>query len=111
MYCLLETVKGSQEIINGDDGDRTAYGSGHYANPLSAQSRSLSAEWTRDDLAAKSGVFANTIKNFENGISDPKRSTMLKWKRALEQAGIEFLDPTDDGKGEGVRFKSSRGKR
>jgi transcriptional regulator with XRE-family HTH domain len=72
--------------------------------------RSL-AEWTRDDLAAKSGVFANTIKNFENGISDPKRSTMLKWKRALEQAGIEFLDPTDDGKGEGVRFKSSRGKR
>ena len=67
--------------------------------------------WTRDDLAKKSGVFANTIKNFENGISDPKRSTMLQWKRALEQAGVEFLDPTDDGKGEGVRFKSAKGKR
>jgi len=44
-------------------------------------------------------------------VSDPKRSTMLAWKRALEQAGVEFLDPTDDGKGEGVRFKSAKGKR
>jgi transcriptional regulator with XRE-family HTH domain len=67
--------------------------------------------YTREDLAAKSGVFANTIKNFENGTSDPKRSTMLSWKRALEQASVEFLEPTDDGKSEGVRFKSAKGKR
>jgi hypothetical protein len=33
---------------------------------------------------------------------------MLKWKRALEAAGVEFLESTEDGKGEGVRFKSVR---
>ena len=31
--------------------------------------------------------------------------SMLKWKRALEQAGVEFLDATEDGRGEGLRFK------
>jgi hypothetical protein len=56
--------------------------------------------------SAKRGV-PNTIKNIENGISDPKRSTMLLWKRALEQAGVEFLDQTDDGRGEGVRFRTA----
>jgi hypothetical protein len=35
----------------------------------------------------------------------------LKWKRALEQAGFKFLDATDDGRGEGVRYKSAKGKR
>jgi hypothetical protein len=32
------------------------------------------------------------------------------FKRALETAGVEFLEPTEDGKGEGVRFKSAKGK-
>jgi hypothetical protein len=36
---------------------------------------------------------------------------MLKWRRALEAAGVEFLDFTDDGKGEGVRFKTVKGRR
>jgi transcriptional regulator with XRE-family HTH domain len=61
--------------------------------------------WTREDLADASGVFANTIRNFEHGISDPKLSTLHKWRRALESAGVEFIDPTD-GKGSGVRLKS-----
>jgi hypothetical protein len=62
-------------------------------------------------LAKRSETAAETVKRFEFRGSDPKRSTMLKWKRALEQAGVEFLDPTDDGKGEGVRFKSAKGRR
>jgi transcriptional regulator with XRE-family HTH domain len=67
--------------------------------------------WTREDLADASGVFANTIRNFEHGISDPKLSTLHKWRRALETAGVEFIDPTDD-KGPGVRLKCSKeGKR
>jgi len=36
---------------------------------------------------------------------------MLKWRRALEAACVEFLDLTDEGKGEGDRFKSANGKR
>jgi len=69
--------------------------------------------WTRDDLAEKSGVFANTIKNFENGISDPKLSTLHKWRRALEAGGVEFIDDgakSDDG-GPGVRLRGVKVKR
>jgi transcriptional regulator with XRE-family HTH domain len=62
--------------------------------------------WTRDDLAAQSGVFANTIRNFEHGTSDPKLSTLHKWRRALEAAGVEFIDE-DQVKGPGVRLKES----
>jgi hypothetical protein len=35
---------------------------------------------------------------------------MLKWKRALDQVGVEFLEPAD-GKGEGVRFKTAKERR
>ena len=64
-------------------------------------------KWTRDDLAARSGVFANTIKNFENGTSDPKRSTLLKWRRALEKGGVIFND-ADTEAGPGVRLRDER---
>lgn len=64
--------------------------------------------WSRDVLAQKSGTAAETVQGFESRGSDPKRSTMLKWQRALEEAGVEFFDPTPDGKGEGVRFRSTK---
>jgi transcriptional regulator with XRE-family HTH domain len=62
---------------------------------------------TREELADASGFFANTIRNFEHGISDPKLSTLHKWRRALEAVGVEFIDPAG-GKGPGVRLKSDR---
>jgi transcriptional regulator with XRE-family HTH domain len=71
-------------------------------------------DWTREDLAAKSGVSRNTVKGFERDGTDPKLSTLHKWRRALEAAGVEFIDDghkSDDG-GPGVRMsKSTRGKR
>jgi transcriptional regulator with XRE-family HTH domain len=70
-------------------------------------------QWSREKLAEKSGVAAETVKRFEFRGSDPKQSTLLKWKRALEQAGVELID---DGAhsfegGPGVRFKSAKTKR
>ena len=67
--------------------------------------------WSRDTLAEKSGISAESVHGFETRGTDPKRSTMLKWRRALEQAGVEFLEPSEDGKGEGVRFKSAKARR
>src|SRR5262245_43481088 len=58
---------------------------------------------TREDLAAKSGVSSNTVKGFERGNSDPKLSTLHKWRRALEAAGVIFIDPDADA-GPGVRL-------
>ena len=66
--------------------------------------------WSRDDLAKKSGVAANTAKGFETLGTDPKLSTLHKWRRALEAAGVEFIDPTED-RGPGVLLKVEGRKR
>jgi len=65
--------------------------------------RSL-VEWSREDLAKHSKVAHNTIKDFEGGKSDPKQSTLLKWMRVLQAAGVTFIDE-DDAYGAGVRWK------
>jgi len=67
-------------------------------------------DWTRDDLADKSGVAAVTAIGFEHGRTDPKVSTLYKWKRALEQAGVTFIEETETD-GPGVRLKKVRPKR
>lgn len=57
--------------------------------------------WSRQDLADASSVPAITIEKFEGG-ADSKQSTIIKLRRACENAGIVFLDGTVSD-GEGVR--------
>ena len=69
--------------------------------------------WSREDLAGKSGTGAETVKNFELRGSDPKMGTVQKWKRALETAGVMFIDPgakSDEGDA-GVRLRGAKAKR
>jgi predicted transcriptional regulator len=66
--------------------------------------------WTRADLAKQSGVAVPTITGFELQGADSKISTLHKLKRALEQAGVTFIDETDIN-GPGVRLKKVRPKR
>jgi transcriptional regulator with XRE-family HTH domain len=61
--------------------------------------------WTRDDLAAKSGVATITALGFELRRTDPKVSTVQKWRRALEAAGVQFIDEDGTG-GVGVRLRA-----
>jgi transcriptional regulator with XRE-family HTH domain len=68
-------------------------------------------DWSRDDLARESKTSAETLKNFELRGTDPRQGTVIKWQRALERAGVRFLDTNDEGEGEGVRFKAAKGKR
>ena len=71
--------------------------------------RSL-VKWSREDLAKKSGVAAVTIKGFELLGADSKISTLNKLRRALEGAGVEFIDDgakSDEG-GPGVRLRKRR---
>jgi transcriptional regulator with XRE-family HTH domain len=71
-------------------------------------------KWSREDLSDNSGVAAVTIKGFELLGADSKISTLNKLRRALEVAGVEFIDDghkSDEG-GPGVRLtRSTRGKR
>jgi transcriptional regulator with XRE-family HTH domain len=66
--------------------------------------------WSREELAEKSGMSAQAIREFELGSSDPKMGTVQRWKRALEAAGVKFID-ADDQDGAGVRLRGSKVKR
>jgi transcriptional regulator with XRE-family HTH domain len=58
--------------------------------------------WGVRKLAEKAGVTANTVTRIENG-ADAKQSTLDALQRALEAAGVEFID----GGQPGVRMKEN----
>jgi transcriptional regulator with XRE-family HTH domain len=64
--------------------------------------------WGVRELAGKAGVTANTVTRIENG-SDAKQSTLDRLQRALETAGVEFID--ENGGGAGVRLRKRALKR
>jgi transcriptional regulator with XRE-family HTH domain len=71
-------------------------------------------DWSRQDLAAKSGTAAETVQGFESRGSDPKLSTLNRWRRALEVGGVLFIDPNPlggDEHGPGVRLRGAKAKR
>jgi ribosome-binding protein aMBF1 (putative translation factor) len=63
--------------------------------------------WSRDTLAAKSGTAAETVQGFESRGTDPKLSTVNKWQRALEGAGVEFQDENAE-RGPGVHLQKGK---
>jgi DNA-binding XRE family transcriptional regulator len=56
------------------------------------------------DLAQQAGINVQTLRNYENEVSEPAHKTWLKIKRALEQAGVRFIDE-DSSDGPGVRLR------
>ena len=50
-------------------------------------------------------VTANTVTRFENG-ADAKQSTIESLRRALQAAGVEFID--ENGGGAGVRLRKPK---
>ena len=57
---------------------------------------------TQSELATKSGVSVGTVINFETGERQPIRAVIEAIRKALEDAGIEFIP--ENGGGLGVRF-------
>jgi DNA-binding XRE family transcriptional regulator len=58
--------------------------------------------WTQKELGEKARVSDMTIRQFELGTTNPMRATLDALQRALEKAGVEFIE--DDG----VRMKRRR---
>jgi transcriptional regulator with XRE-family HTH domain len=77
-------------------------------SPAQVRAARALLNWSRDDLAERSGSFVNTVANFESGKSDPKRSTLLAWRKAFAAAGVEFTDETEEH-GPGVRLRKRKG--
>lgn len=64
-------------------------------------------DWSMLDLARAAGVSVSTVKRFEGGGAQPvSRDTVATMQRALEAAGVHFLD--DDGDGPGLRLQRHR---
>ena len=65
--------------------------------------------WSREMVAAASGVSLATIKRIEpgEGTLSTKVETLEKLKTALEAAGVEFTN----GNQPGVRMRNSKSKR
>ncbi len=59
--------------------------------------------WSLDDLAMASGVHRNTLSNFETRKYDGEPEKLAAVKRALESAGVIFID--ENGEAAGVRLR------
>ena len=59
-------------------------------------------DWGVRDLAAEANVSPNTVARLERG-EDAREETIQRIRRALERAGIEFIE--ENGGGAGVRLK------
>ena len=71
-------------------------------NGIQLRMARVAVGWGVRELADKAGVTANTVTRIENG-ADAKQSTIERLRRALEAAGIEFIE--ENGGGPGVRLR------
>ena len=58
-------------------------------------------DWSQDELAARSNLSESTVRDFEKGRRVPSINNLAAIRRALEAAGVEFID----GDQPGVRLK------
>jgi transcriptional regulator with XRE-family HTH domain len=74
-----------------------------------AQCRAARAllDWTQDDLSRAAEVGVVTLRQFEKGVSQPRRAILTALRRplrrALENAGVKFIN--GKGGGPGVRLR------
>ena len=59
--------------------------------------------WSQDQLAKVSTVSVTTVRNFERGAISPTANNLAALRRALEGAGVIFVD--ENGQGAGVRLR------
>ena len=62
-------------------------------------------EWSRLRLAEAANVAERTLIDFERGARQPYDRTLADIRRALEDAGIIFIDENEEGSG--VRLRKS----
>jgi transcriptional regulator with XRE-family HTH domain len=63
-------------------------------------------DWSQQELADHAGVGIVTIRQLEAGVHEPRRATLDVVRRALEAAGVHFID--ENGGGAGVRLRKPR---
>jgi len=54
-------------------------------------------DWSQAELAARSNLSESTIRDFEKGRRIPSINNLAAVRRALEAAGVEFIDGDQPG--------------
>jgi transcriptional regulator with XRE-family HTH domain len=62
--------------------------------------------WSQQELAVRAGVGIMTVHQLEKDGSQPRRATLEVVQRALESAGVEFIE--ENGGGAGVRLRKKK---
>ncbi len=77
---------------------------GRWLMRIPAQCRAGRAllEWSQADLAHASHLGLSTIRDFEKGRRVPSHNNLAGIRRALEEAGVNFID--ENGGGPGARL-------
>jgi transcriptional regulator with XRE-family HTH domain len=63
-------------------------------------------DWSQSRLAEASNLGESTIRDFEKGRRVPSINNLEAIRRALESAGVIFVD--ENGEGPGVRLRKER---
>jgi hypothetical protein len=63
--------------------------------------------WTFGDLSSAASLGLSTVKNFENSKHETTAANVAAIRRALENAGVEFIS-AKNGKGVGVRLLTEK---
>jgi transcriptional regulator with XRE-family HTH domain len=61
--------------------------------------------WSQTELAKRASVSLSTVRDFETGVRTPIANNLGALRRAIEDAGIEFLD--EGNQAIGIRRKPS----
>jgi len=54
-------------------------------------------DWSQAELAARSNLSESTIRDFEKGRRVPSINNLAAMRRALEVAGVQFIDGNQPG--------------
>jgi transcriptional regulator with XRE-family HTH domain len=65
--------------------------------------------WTQQDLATAADVGLSTLRDFEKDFRNPFPENVAAIRKALEAAGIIFID--ENGEGPGVRLKKKKSRK
>jgi transcriptional regulator with XRE-family HTH domain len=65
--------------------------------------------WRQEELANEAGVGIVTVRQFEGAAHAPRRATLEVIRRALETAGVQFIE--ENGGGPGVRLRKKQQKK
>jgi len=72
-------------------------------SPIQCRAARGLLRWSQEDLARAADVGIVSVRQFENENAQPRRATLAALRRALETAGVAFIE--QNGGGPGVRLK------